>query len=166
MLAPKGKHSLSKITVSPDSKVAKTVQVAKRKPWTTLGIIAAIPVIILLAFTFKSNWVPFKHSKSSPSKILITQTPTEIADEATEALRKKDTQTFLDILSNKVGDVNIVNTKGDPLLVAAATLGNYTAVQELILSGVDVNKPNAFTKDTALLRSLYNGHTEIAQRLV
>lgn len=166
MSAPKGKHSFSKITVPPDSKVAKTVQAAKQKPWTSLGIVAAIPVLILLAFTFKSNWVPFKHSKTSPSKILITQTPAEIADEATEALRKKDTQAFLDILADKVTDVNIVNTKGDPLLVAASTLGNYTAVQELILSGVDVNKPNAFTKDTALLRSLYNGHTEIAQRLV
>ena len=166
MPLPKKKHSLSKITVPPDSKVAKTVQVAKQKPWTALGIVAAIPVIILLAFTFKSNWVPFKHNKTSPAKILITQTPTEIADEATTALQKKDTQTFLDILSNKVTDVNIVNTKGDPLLVAAATMGNYTAVEELILLGVDVNKSNAFTKDTALLRSIYNGHTEIAKRLV
>ena len=166
MPLPKKKHSLSKITVPPDSKVAKTVQVAKQKPWTALGIVASIPVIILLAFTFKSNWVPFKHSKTSPAKILITQTPTEIADEATAALQKKDTQTFLDILSNKVTDVNIVNTKGDPLLVAAATMGNYTAVEELILLGVDVNKANAFTKDTAFLRSIYNGHTEIAKRLV
>lgn len=167
MSAPKPKkHALSKITVPPDSKVAKTVQVAKQKPWTALGIIAAIPVILLLAFTFKSNWVPFKPSKTSPAKILVTQTPIEIADEATSALQKKDTQGFLDILSTKVKDVNIVNTKGDPILVAAATLGNYTAVEELILMGVDINKPNAFTKDTALLRSLYNGHTEIAQRLV
>lgn len=166
MPAPKRKHSLSKITVPPNSKVAKTVEVAKAKPWTIIGILAAIPVIVLLAFTFKSNWVPFKHFKSSPGKILVTQTPTEIADEATAALQKRDTQAFLDILSKKVSDVNIVNTKGDPLLVVAATLGNYTAVEELILSGVDVNKANAFTKDTALLRSLYNGHTEIAQRLV
>ncbi len=166
MPTPKHKHSLSKITVSPDSKVAKTVQAAKRKPWASLGIIASIPVIILLAFTFKSSWVPFKHPKTSPSNILITQTPIEIADEATEALRKKDTQAFLDILANKITDVDIVNSKGDPLLLVAATLGNYAAVQELILSGVDVNKPNAFTKDTALLRSLYNGHTKIAQRLV
>ncbi len=167
MSAPRPKkHTLSKITVPPDSKVAKTVQVAKRKPWTSLAIVAAVPVVILLAFTFKSNWVPFKSSKTSPAKILITQTPTEIADELTAALQKKDTQAFLDILSEKVKDPNIVNTKGDPILVAAATLGNYSAVEELILSGVDVNKPNAFTKDTALLRSLYNGHTEIAQRLV
>ncbi len=166
MSAPKPKRSLSKITVPPDSKVAQTVAVAKRKPWTVLGIVAAIPVVLLLAFTFKSNWVPFKPSKKSPAKILITQTPTEIADEATAALQKGETQAFLDILLQKVADPNIVNTKGDPLLVMAATLGNYTAVEELILSGADVNKANAFTKDTALLRSLYNGYTEIAQRLV
>lgn len=166
MSAPKPKHSLSKITVPPDSKVAQTVAVAKQKPWTVLGIVAAIPVVLLLAFTFKSNWVPFKPSKKSSAKILITQTPTEIADEATAALQKGETQAFLDILLQKVSDPNIVNTKGDPLLVMAATLGNYTAVEELILSGADVNKANAFTKDTALLRSLYNGYTEIAQRLV
>lgn len=166
MTAPRPKHTLSKITVPPNSKVAQTVEVAKKKPWTALGIVAAVPVVLLLAFTFKSNWVPFKPSKKSPAKILITQTPTEIADEATTALQKGDTQLFLEILSTKVSDPNIVNTKGDPLLVVAATLGNYTAVEELILLGVDVNKANAFTKDTALLRSLYNGHTEIAQRLV
>lgn len=166
MPAPKRKHTLPKITVPPDSKVAQTVQVAKSKPWTVLGIVAAIPVVLLLAFTFKSNWVPFKPSKKSPAKILVTQTPTELADEATAALQKGDTQAFLDVLLQKVADPNIVNTKGDPLIVAAATLGNYTAVEELILSGADVNKANAFTKDTALLRSLYNGYTEIAQRLV
>lgn len=163
---PTPKHTLPKITVPPDSKVAKTVQAAKRRPIASLVILAAIPVLILLAFTFKSNWVPFKHSKSSPSKILVTQTPTEMADEVTVALQKGDTQAALELLSRKIKDVNIVNTKGDPLLVVAATLGNYTVVEELILSGVDVNKPNAFTKDTALLRSLYNGYTDIAQRLV
>lgn len=166
MTPPKRKHTLSRITVPPNSKVAQTVEAAKKKPWAALGIVAAVPVVLLLAFTFKSNWVPFKTSKKSPAKILITQTPTEIADEATAALQKGDTQLFLNVLSNKVSDPNIVNTKGDPLLVVAATLGNYTAVEELILLGVDVNKANAFTKDTALLRSLYNGHTEIAQRLV
>ena len=167
MPAPRPKkHTLPTISVPPESKVAKTVEAAKQKPWTALGILAAIPVIILLAFTFKSNWVPFKPSKNSPSKIVVTKSPTELADEATSFLQKKDTQSFLSILSSQIADPNIVNSKGDPLLVAAATLGNYTAVEELILSGVDVNKPNAFTKDTALLRSLYNGYTEIAQRLV
>lgn len=167
MPAPKPhKHALSKITVPPDGKVAKTVEVAKQKPWAALGIIAAIPVVILLAFTFKSSWVPFKPSKKSPAKIVVTKSPTELADEATAFLQKKDTKGFLTLLTNQIADPNIINTKGDPLIVVAATLGNYTAVEELILSGVDVNKPNAFTKDTALLRSLYNGYTEIAQRLV
>lgn len=160
------KHTLPKITIPPESKVAKTVEAAKQKPWAVLGVVAAIPVVILLAFTFKSNWVPFKPSKKSPAKIVVTKSPTELADEVTALLQKKDTQGFLAMLTSQIADPNIVNTKGDPLIVVAATLGNYTAVEELILSGVDVNKANAFTKDTALLRSLYNGHTEIAQRLV
>ncbi len=167
MPAPKPqKHTLPKITIPPEGKVAQTLQAAKQKPWMVLGIVAAIPVVLLLAFTFKSNWVPFKPSKHSPAKIVVTKSPTEQADEATALLQKKDTQAFLSMLTSQIADPNIVNSKGDPLIVVAATLGNYTAVEELILSGVDVNKPNAFTKDTALLRSLYNGYTEIAQRLV
>ena len=167
MPAPKPKkHTLPTITVPPEGKVAQTLQAAKQKPWMVLGIVAAIPVVLLLAFTFKSNWVPFKPSKHSPAKIVVTKSPTEQADEATALLQKKDTQAFLSMLTSQIADPNIVNSKGDPLIVVAATLGNYTAVEELILSGVDVNKPNAFTKDTALLRSLYNGYTEIAQRLV
>ena len=101
MPVPKRKHTLPKITVPPDSKVGKTVQAAKQKPWAVLAVVAAVPFVLLLAFTFKSNWVPFKHSKKSPAQILITQTPTEIADEATAALQKKDTQTFLDIYLRK-----------------------------------------------------------------
>ena len=53
---PKRKHTLPTITVPPDGKAAKAVDVAKRKPWTVLGIIAAIPVVLMLAFTFKSNF--------------------------------------------------------------------------------------------------------------
>ena len=166
MPAPKKKHTLPKITVPPEGKVAKAVETAKQNPWMALGIVAAIPVVLLLAFTFKSSWVPFKPSKRSPAKIVVTKSPAELADEATALLQKKDTQGFLAMLTSQISDPNIVNTKGDPLIVVAATLGNYTAVEELILSGVDVNKPNAFTKDTALLRSLYNNYTEIAQRLV
>ena len=167
MPAPRPKrHTLPTITVPPDSKVAKTVEVAKKQPWAVLGIIAAIPVILLLAFTFKSSWVPFKPSKTGPAKIVMTKSPTELADEATDLLQKRDTKGFLGMLTGQITDPNIVNSKGDPLIVVAATLGNYPVVEELIVSGVDVNKPNSFTKDTALLRSLYNDHTEIAQRLV
>ncbi len=163
---PKKKNALSKITVPPDGKAAKAVQAAKQKPWTVLGIVAAIPVVVLLAFTFKGSFVPSAPSRKKAPQIVVTQTPQEIANELTEALQKNDTQQFLDIFTSKVTDPNIVNSKGDPILVAAATMGNYTAVEELILAGADVNQTNAYTKDTALIRSLYNGHTDIAQRLV
>ena len=163
---PKKHHTLSTIPVAADSKVAKTVEAAKQRPFVLLLVVAAIPIVLLLAFTLKSNWVPFKPSKRTPTKITVTKSPTELADEATVFLQKKDTEGFLSMLAQQITDVNIVNSKGDPLVVAAATLGNYTAVEELIVLGVDVNQANAFTKDTALLRSLYNGHTDIAQRLV
>ena len=127
---------------------------------------AAVPVLVMLAFTFKSGYTPgAKGGKFD--KIVVVKTPTEIADEATSALQKNDIQTFLDVLNNQArNDVNIVNSKGDPLIVAAATLGNLEAVQQLILSGADVNKVNAFNRDTALLRSLYGDHPEITRLLV
>ena len=163
---PKKNHTLSNIPVPADSKVAQTVEKAKQRPLKWLSVLAAIPVVLLLLFTLKSNWVPFKPLKKNPGKILVHKTPTQLADEATEFLQKKDTKGFLELLTTQISDPNIVNTKGDPLIVMAATLGNYTAVEELILAGVDVNQTNSFTKDTALLRSLYNGYTDIAQRLV
>ena len=163
---PKNHSNLSQVSLPPDGKVAKTVEAAKKQPFVVLLVVAAIPVVLLLAFTLKSNWVPFKPSKKVPTKIVETKSPTELADEATALLQKKDTEAFLSMLTNQISDVNIINSKGDPLVVAAATMGNYAAVEELIFSGADVNQTNAFTKDTALLRSLYNGHTEIAQRLV
>ncbi len=161
---PKKHHTLP--SVPADSKVAQTVQTVKKRPLKWLAIFAAIPVVLLLIFTLQSNWVPFKPLKKNPGKILTSKTPTQLADEATELLQKKDTKGFLELLTSQIKDPNIVNTKGDPLIVMAATLGNYTAVEELILAGVDVNQTNSFTKDTALLRSLYNGYTDIAQRLV
>ncbi len=166
MSAPRPKKHHTLPSVPADSKVAKTVQTVKKRPLRWLAIFAAIPVVLLLIFTVQSNWVPFKPLKKNPGKILTSKTPTQLADEATELLQKKDTKGFLELLTNQIKDPNIVNTKGDPLIVMAATLGNYTAVEELILAGVDVNQTNSFTKDTALLRSLYNGHTDIAQRLV
>lgn len=166
MSAPRPKKHHTLPSVPADSKVAKTVQTVKKRPLEWLAIFAAIPVVLLLIFTLQSNWVPFKPLKKNPGKILTSKTPTQLADEATELLQKKDTKGFLELLTNQIKDPNIVNTKGDPLIVMAATLGNYTAVEELILAGVDVNQTNSFTKDTALLRSLYNGHTDIAQRLV
>ena len=98
----------------------------------------------MLAFTFKSGYTP--NSKNNKyDKIVVVKTPTEIADEATAALQKKDTQSFLTILNGQSkNDPNIVNSKGDPLIVAAATMGNLDAVQQLILNGADVNKTNSF----------------------
>ncbi len=164
-MLPNQKDS-TKENVSSEKKVPEVFSVLTKKPLVTLAIIAAIPVVLMLAFTFKSGYTPGKKSGKF-DKIVVVKTPTEIADDATEALQKKDTQTFLDILNNQTANnPNIVNSKGDPLIVAAATMGNLEAVQQLILSGADVNKVNAFNKDTALLRSLYGNFPAIIRLLV
>lgn len=164
-MLPNKKNS-TKVSVPTERKLPEAFSVLTKKPLITLAVIAALPVVLLLAFTFKSGYTP--GSKSGKfDKIVVVKTPTEIADDATAALQKKDTQTFLDILNNQAkNDPNIVNSKGDPLIVAAATMGNLEAVQQLILSGADVNKVNAFSKDTALLRSLYGNFPEITRLLV
>lgn len=164
-MLPKKKNS-TRITVPSEKKLPEAFSVLTKKPLVTLAVVAAVPVLVMLAFTFKSGYTPgAKGGKFD--KIVVVKTPTEIADEATAALQKNDIQTFLDVLNNQArNDVNIVNSKGDPLIVAAATLGNLEAVQQLILSGADVNKVNAFNRDTALLRSLYGDHPEITRLLV
>ena len=164
-MLPKKKNS-TRITVPSEKKLPEAFSVLTKKPLVTLAVVAAVPVLVMLAFTFKSGYTPgAKGGKFD--KIVVGKTPTEIADEATAALQKNDLQTFLDVLNNQArNDVNIVNSKGDPLIVAAATLGNLEAVQQLILSGADVNKVNAFNRDTALLRSLYGDHPEITRLLV
>lgn len=166
MSAPKPKKPLSEFSAPENEKVAQTLQAVKQKPWVALGIAAAIPLILLLYVTFKGCNVAPKPPKKAPAKVVNTKSVAQLADEATVLVQKKDTKGFIELLNTQIADVNIVNSKGDPLIVMAATLGDYTAVEELILVGADVNQPNAFTKDTALLRSLYNGHTAIAQRLV
>ena len=139
----------------------------KKNPLLLLGIIAAVPVLGMLAFTFKSGYAP-NHRKSAGEfeKIVILKTPTELANDATAALQKKDLETFSEIINTQLSDINAVNSKGDSLLIAAATMGNLEAVQQLVLAGADVNKKNAFTKDTALLRSLYGNNSEITRLLV
>lgn len=161
------KKTTTRVSLQPEKKVsAGAFSFLTKNPLITVGIIAAIPVLALLAFTFKSGYVP-KNRKGKTDKIIVVKTPIEIADEATAALQKNDTQTFLDILNEEVGsNVNMVNSKGDTLLLAAATFGNLEAVQQLILAGADVNKKNAFTKDTALLRSLYGNNSEMTHLLV
>ena len=121
--------------------------------------------LAMLLVTFKNGYTP-KVSKRKLEKLVSTKTSVELADDATASLQKDDLDTFLTQLSTQINDINAVNSKGDPLLIVAATLGNVDAVEELIIAGADVNKPNSFTKDTALIRSLYNGYPEIARRLI
>lgn len=166
-MLPTKKKSSTRISASPEKKpLPEAVSFLFKKPLVTLGVVAALPILLMLAFTFKSGYAPGKKGGKF-DKIVVVKTPTENADEATAALQKNDLQTFLDILQNQAkNDPNIVNSKGDPLIVAAATLGNLEAVQQLVLAGADVNKANAFTKDTALLRSLYGNFPEITRLLV
>lgn len=160
------KKTTGRISVPAEKKAAGIFSLLTKNPLITLGVIAAVPVLVLLGFTFKSGYSSSSR-KGKTDKIVVVKTPTEIAEEATAALQKGDTETFLDILNNQAAsNVNIVNSKGDSLLIAAATLGNLEAVQQLILAGADVNKKNAFTKDTALLRSLYNDNADITRLLV
>lgn len=161
------KKTTARVSLQPEKQVsAGAFSVLTKKPLVTLAVVAAIPVLVLLAFTFKSGYSP-KARKGKTDKIVVVKSPIEIADAATAALQKNDTQTFLDILNEEVGsNVNMVNSKGDTLLLAAATFGNAEAVEQLILAGADVNKKNAFTNDTALLRSLYGNNSEITRRLV
>lgn len=165
-MLPHKKDSAKVSVPSSERKLPEALSVLTKKPLVTLAVVAALPVILMLAFTFKSGYTP--NSKNTKfDDIVIVKTPTEIADEATDALQKKDTQTFTDILNTQTkNNPNIVNSKGDPLIVMAATMGNLEAVQQLILNGADVNKANAFNKDTALLRSLYGNFPEITRLLV
>lgn len=166
-MLPKKSFSPKKQTLPAQKQLNKTITAAKKKPYLTLGILAAIPLIILLAFTFKSGFVPSGRPSKKLDKIVVVKTPTEVADEATTALQKKDLETFVELLDKYAKkDVNLVNSKGDPILLVAATIGDEQAVAELLTRGVDVNKTNAFTKDTALLRSLYYDHPAITRQLI
>ncbi|WP_428075598.1 ankyrin repeat domain-containing protein [Candidatus Avelusimicrobium luingense] len=158
------KKNSSRITLQGDKKQPKVVAMATKKPLVSVLIIAAIPLLLLIAFTFKSGLSAGKANQ----KLVVRQTSTELADQATELLQKRDTSGFLDMLEQQLGSkVNIVNSKGDPLLLVAATLGNAEAVRQILLAGADVNKRNTFTKDTALLRALYyTENPEIARLLV
>ena len=162
------KKNSSKITITQTEQVRQVVQKAQRKPWLTLGIIASVPVLLLFVWTAVSGPKRGKPAKNSAKTetILIRQTPQELAEEATAALRKGDTQAFLDLLGTKIKDPNITNSRGDSLLLAAATLGNVEAVQQLLAMGADVNRQNYNTRDTAILRSVYADHDEITRLLV
>ena len=161
------KKPSSRVSLQSEKKVPVKGSSLMAKPWLVLAFIAALPVFLLLAFTFKSGYSPSSRKPGKYDKIVAVKTSTEIADQATAALQRKDTQTFLDILQQQVGaNINMVNGKGDTLLLAAVSMGNLEAVQQLILAGADVNKRNAFTKDTPILRSLYGDNAEITRLLV
>ena len=160
---------LFKKTTSPalePKKSSNKLSSVYKNPWVILGVVAALPVLILLGFTFKSGYS--RNASKSSQNLVIKKTPTELADQATTLLQKRDTAGFIDFLDQELSNnVNVVNSKGDPLLLVAATLGNLEAVQQIIMAGADVNKRNAFTKDTALLRSIYyTNNSEIAQLLL
>jgi len=165
-MLPKKDFVAKKTTLPAQKQLNNTVEAAKKKPYIALGIIAAVPLLLMIAFTFKSGLNPSAPSKKI-ERIVVVKTPLEVADEATAALQKNDINTFLDIISKYAKkDVNIVNSQGDPLLLVAASLGNYTAVEELLSLGADVNKMNAATRDTALLRSIYYDFPDITRRLI
>ncbi len=161
------KKPTSKIQVNPPKQVKQVIAKAKGRPWVVLGVVALVPLVIMLAFTMKGGSSFTRSRKAANVDVIVAgQTPQEIAEEATLALRKGDTDAFFDILDRKVKDPNIVNSHGDSLLLAAATLGNADAVQRLLSMGADVNKQNAYTRDTPILRSVYGDHDEITQMLV
>ena len=161
------KKNTTKISVTPPKQVRAAIDKAKSKPVVVVGIFALLLLVGMLAFTLKGSASFTRSRKAANVNVVVAaQTPQEIAEEATAALQKGDTQTFFDILDAKVKDPNIVNSRGDTLLLAAATLGNIQAVQRLLSLGADVNRQNAYTRDTAILRSVYGGHDEISQLLV
>lgn len=135
-----------------------------RKPLVWVGILAVVPIVILFAFTFKSGFTPSDGNRKI-EKIIVSKTPMEMAEEATQALQRNDVQTFFDII-DKAKDYNLVNSKGDSMLLVAVSLGNYDAVLRLLSLGADVNKQNSYTRDTPILRSLYTNHDDITRLLV
>lgn len=137
-----------------------------KKSWTLLATLALVPVLIMVAFTFKSGFTPSR-VKDNKQSIVVLKTPGALAEEATEALRNHDQNTFNDLLDNEIRDnINLVNGRGDTLLMAAVATSNVEAVERLLALGADVNKPNAFTRDTAIIRSLLAGKDEITHLLV
>lgn len=161
------KKTTSRLTVVPAKQAQKVLQKAQRRPYTFLIVAALVPLAALLAFTLKGSVSASHPRKAAGTQVIVSgQTPQQIAEEATNALRKGDEEAFFDILDRKVKDPNIVNSRGDSLLLAAATLGNISAVERLLALGADVNKQNAYTRDTAVLRSVYMGHDDITRLLV
>ena len=161
------KKTTTRISMTPPKQVHQVIQKAKSKPKVAIALLALIPFLAMLVFTLKGRPSHVQSRQAAKINVIVpSQTPQELAEEATLALRKGDTMAFFDILDTKIKDPNIVNSHGDTLLLAAATLGNIEAVQRLVAMGADVNKQNAFSRDTAILRSVYGDHDDITQVLV
>lgn len=161
------KKTTNRVAVNPPKQVKQAIEKAKNKPKVAIAVLALIPLVAMLIFTLKGRPSHVQSRQAAKVNVIVSsQTPQELAEEATLALRKGDTMAFLDILDTKIKDPNIVNSQGDTLLLAAATLGNVEAVQRLLSMGADVNRQNAFSRDTAVLRSIYANHDEITQMLV
>lgn len=158
------KKTTSKITAPIGRIQVKVQESLLRKPLVWVGILAVVPIVILFAFTFKSGFTPSDGNRKI-EKIIVSKTPMEMAEEATQALQRNDVQTFSDII-DKAKDYNLVNSKGDSMLLVAVSLGNYDAVLRLLSLGADVNKQNSYTRDTPILRSLYTNHDDITRLLV
>ncbi|MBQ7908966.1 MAG: ankyrin repeat domain-containing protein [Elusimicrobiaceae bacterium] len=161
------KKTTTRISATSPKQVRQVIQKAKNKPKVAITVLALIPFLAMLIFTLKGRPSHVQSRQAANINVIVPgQTPQELAEEATLALRKGDTMAFFDILDTKIKDPNIVNSHGDTLLLAAATLGNLEAVQRLLSMGADVNKQNAFSRDTAVLRSVYGDHDAITQILV
>ncbi len=134
-------------------KISRLVVFFIKKPLTVLAIVALLPILFLILFTFKSGYAP-KYHKHKVDSLVVTKMPTEIANEATRLLQKRDLDGFSELLHELGPNINVVNGRGDPLLLVAATLGNLKAVEILLSAGADINARNALSGDTALLRAL------------
>lgn len=156
------KHS-TKFTATQTKPVRRALPTGR--PYVLVAVVAGLLLAGLLAVTWYNT-----HSASGKAAqghtLPVRQTAQELAEEATQALRQGETDVFLDLLASKIKDPNIVNSYGDSLLLAAATLGNVEAVQQLLALGADVNKQNYNTRDTAVLRSVAADHDEITRLLV
>lgn len=158
--------AFKKNTTITSKPVQKAVEQARSKPKLWILLLALTPLVLLVFITLNNSSSVSKPPKTVAPATGVPQTPQEIAEEATLALRKGDTEAFFDLLNTKIKDPDIVNSQGDTLLLAAATLGNEEAVQRLLAMGANVNKQNYNTRDTAILRSVYMGHDAITQLLV
>lgn len=160
------KKRSSRFVVTQPEPTNQALAKAKKKPILWIAVVASFPFLFLVIWTwYNTSSVSNKPKKNIP-EIVVYQTPQELAQEATEALRKGDTDAFLNLLDTKIKDPNLVNSYGDTLLLAAATLGNVEAVQRLLAMGADVNRQNYNTRDTAILRSISQDHDQITRLLL